>query len=98
MLRLGFTNLIQRLFKKRPKQKKERIKNMTPSLTPEYLETLKQEYQYVCTCLNYSSLKFKLLTNQGVNPSVLQQVNNELVVRKTSLEVQIYAVTDYLNG
>ena len=97
MLRLGFTNLT-RWFRKKPEQKKEGIKNMTPSLTPEYLETLKQEYQYVSTCVNYATTKFKLLTNQGINPTVLQNVFNELTTRKTSLEVQIYAVTDYLNG
>jgi len=95
MLHLGF---IKRWFKKKPEQKREGITNMTPSLTPEYLETLKQEYQYVSTCVNYATQKFKLLTNQGLNPTVLQNVFNELTTRKTSLEVQIYAVTDYLNG
>lgn len=95
MLHLGF---IKHWFKKKPEQKRERITNMTPSLTPEYLEILKQEYQYVSTCVNYASQKFKLLTNQGVNPTVLQTVFNELTAQKTSLEVQIYAVTDYLNG
>lgn len=70
---------------------------MTPQLTPEYLELLQQEYQYVSTCLNYSNNRFKLLVNQGLNPNILQQVNNELSVRKAALEVQIYALTDYLN-
>lgn len=69
---------------------------MTPQLTPEYLELLQQEYQYVSTCLNYSNNRFKLLVNQGLNPNILQQVNNELSVRKAALEVQIYALTDYL--
>ena len=69
---------------------------MTPQLTPEYLELLQQEYQYVSTCLNYSNTRFKLLVNQGLNPNILQQVNNELSVRKAALEVQIYALTDYL--
>ena len=69
---------------------------MTPQLTPEYLELLQREYQYVSTCLNYSNTRFKLLVNQGLNPNILQQVNNELSVRKAALEVQIYALTDYL--
>ncbi len=69
---------------------------MTPQLTPEYLELLQREYQYVSTCLNYSNNRFKLLVNQGLNPNILQQVNNELSVRKAALEVQIYALTDYL--
>ncbi len=69
---------------------------MTPQLTPEYLEQLQKEYQYVSTCLNYSNNRFKLLVNQGLNPNILQQVNNELSVRKAALEVQIYALTDYL--
>ena len=69
---------------------------MTPQLTPEYLEQLQKEYQYVSTCLNYSNNRFKLLVNQGLNPNILQQVNNELSIRKAALEVQIYALTDYL--
>ena len=95
MLRLGF---IKRWFQKKPAPTKERIKRMTPELTPEYLETLQKEYQYVSTCLNYSNNKFKLLVNQGLNPNILQQVNNEFSVRKAALEMQIYAVTDYLQG
>ena len=96
MLRLGF---IKRWFlKKTPAPQQERIKIMTPELTPEYLQTLQKEYQYISTCLNYSNSKFKLLINQGLNPNILQQVNNELSVRKTSLEMQIYALTDYLQG
>ena len=95
MLHLGF---IKRWFKKEPITTKERRIPMTPQLTPEYLELLQQEYQYVSTCVNYATQKFKLLTNQGLNPTVLQNVFNELTTRKTSLEVQIYAVTDYLNG
>lgn len=93
MLRLGF---IKRWFQKTPAPTKERIKRMTPELTPEYLETLQKEYQYVSTCLTYSNNRFKLLVNQGLNPNILQQVNNELSVRKAALEVQIYALTDYL--
>ena len=95
MLRLGF---IKRWFQKKPAPTKERIKRMTPELTPEYLETLQKEYQYVSTCLNYSNNKFKLLVNQGLNPNILQQVNNEFSVRKAALEMQIYAVTDDLQG
>ena len=95
MLRLGF---IKRWFQKKPAPTKERIKRMTPELTPEYLETLQKEYQYVSTCLNYSNNKFKLLVNQGLNPNILQQVNNEFSVRKAALEMQIYALTDYLQG
>ncbi len=95
MLRLGF---IRRWFQKKPAPTKERIKRMTPELTPEYLETLQKEYQYVSTCLNYSNNKFKLLVNQGLNPNILQQVNNEFSVRKAALEMQIYALTDYLQG
>lgn len=71
---------------------------MTPQLTPEYLEQLQKEYQYVSTCLNYSNNRFKLLVNQGLNPNILQQVNNEFSVRKAALEMQIYALTDYLQG
>ena len=95
MLRLGF---IKRWFYKKPAPTKETIKHMTPELTQEYLETLQKEYQYVSTCLNYSSQKFKLLTNQGINAQVLQQVNNDFAVRKAALEVQIYALTDYLQA
>jgi len=97
MLLRGFT-IFKRWFQKKPEQKREGITNMTPALTPEYLESLKQEYQYVSTCLNYSTQKFKLLTNQGLNPQVLQEVNNELVVKKASLEVQIYALTDFFSA
>ena len=93
MFHLGF---IKRWFKKEPKTTKERRIPMTPQLTPEYLEQLQKEYQYVSTCLNYSNNRFKLLVNQGLNPNILQQVNNELSVRKAALEVQIYALTDYL--
>lgn len=70
---------------------------MTPSLTPEHLETLKQEHQYVSICLNYLSNRFKLLTNQGINQDVLHKIFNDLTVRKASIEVEIYALTDYLN-
>lgn len=97
MLRHGFKNF-KRWFFRTSTIQPEVITIMTPELTPEYLETLKQEYQYVSTCLNYSTQKFKLLTNQGLNPQVLQQVNNAWVVKKAELEVQIYAITDYLNS
>lgn len=96
MLRLGF---IKRWFQKKPAPTKERIKRMTPELTPEYLETLQKEYQYVCVCLQFSSLKFPRLVNQErMNAGVLQQVNNDLAIKKTSLEVQIYALTEYLQA
>jgi hypothetical protein len=70
---------------------------MTPEFTPEYLETLKKEYQFVSSCVAYSSQKFKLLCNQGLNPNLLQDVNNRMLSRKTELEVQIYFLTDYLS-
>lgn len=97
MLHLGFLNL-KRWFSSKPEPIKERRKIMTPELTPEYLEVLQKEYQYVSTCLNYSNSKFKLLVNQGINPNILQEANNQFSVRKASLEMQIYAVTDYLKG
>ena len=94
MLRLGLT-ILKRLLK-RPKQKKEGTKTMTPEITQEYLETLQREYIYVSSCSTYASQKYKLLCNQGLNPNVLQDVINKMMVRKTELEVQIYFIKDYL--
>ena len=69
---------------------------MTPELTPEYLEVLKREYEYVSTCLQYGTQKYRLICNQGLNPSLVQEANTQLSVRKTALEIQIYALQDFL--
>lgn len=97
MFHRGLTKLLQ-LFKKKQavvQHRKEKI--MTPELTQEYYDTLQKEYQYVSACLQYSGAKFKLLTNQGLNPHMLQDVNNKLALRKTELELQLYFLRDYLS-
>ena len=96
MLRLGLT-ILKRLLKQLT-QKKEGIKNMTPEITQEYLETLQREYVYVSSCSTYASQKYKLLCNQGLNPNILQDVINKLMVRKTELEVHIYFIKDALSN
>jgi hypothetical protein len=69
----------------------------TPQLTPEYLEVLKREYEYVSACLQYSTQKYRLLCNQGLNPNLVQEANNNLAVKKAELEIQIYFLQDYLS-
>jgi hypothetical protein len=97
MLRHGIT-LLKKWFRNNSTtlSHNERKTIMTPELTQEYLEILQKEYQYVSTCLNYSNNKFKLLVNGGINPNILQEVNNQFSVRKASLEMQIYTIRDFL--
>lgn len=68
----------------------------TPQLTPEYLEVLKREYEFVSSCLQYSTQKYRLLCNQGMNPNLVQEANNNLAIRKAELEIKIYFLQDYL--
>ncbi len=69
----------------------------TPQLTPEYLEVLRREYEYISTCLQYSTQKYRLLCNQGLNHNLVQEANNNFAIRKTELEIQIYFLQDYLS-
>ena len=80
----------------RPHSIKE--KPMIREFTPECLELLNKEFQFVSTTLSFTTQKFKLLCNQGLNSQVLQKVIDELQVEKTKLEVQIYALRDQLES
>lgn len=95
MLRGGIAYLIKRFLEPKPKQE-QRKKMTTPQLTPEYLEVLKREYEYVSACLQYSTQKYRLLCNQGLNPNLVQEANNNLAVKKAELEIQIYFLQDFL--
>jgi hypothetical protein len=68
----------------------------TPNLSPEYFDILKKEYNYVSHVLSYSTQKFPFLVNQGSNVNLLQRSIDELALRKTTLEIQLLALKEYL--
>jgi hypothetical protein len=67
-----------------------------PELSNEYREQLIKELEYVNVVLGYLNRKFRYLLNQGMNQNVLQEASNKFIIRKTQLEVEIYAITEYL--
>ena len=76
--------------------KQVNVKMTVPNLSPEYFEVLQKEYEYVSYVLSFATQRFSFLVNQSNNASLLQQSINDLALRKTTLEVQLYALKDFL--
>lgn len=94
MLHCGFKIFKQWLFQE-PNQE---VNQMTPELSPEYFSALQKEFEYVSTCLNYASQNFRRLAAEGMNQMALQNAINELAAKKMMIEIQLFAVSDYLNS